>query len=112
MIFAKLGKNSLRAKLSNAEQKALDAEIKRQLAEYDEKNTAEIDAIALYILYSEFGFRKKRLDRYLESFNRAIKELRDRYEMNPEDDVWLCTRKMKELGYDLEKINKKDEGGN
>lgn len=98
----------MRVKLSNAEEKALDAEIKRQLAEYDKKNTAEIDAIALYILYSEFGFRKKRLDRYLKSFNRAIKELRDRYEMNPEDDVWLCTRKMKELGYDLEKINRED----
>lgn len=93
------------AKLTNAEQQALDITIKKQLAEYDRKNCNEIDAIILWILMTEFGFGEKRLRHFHRTFAPAIRDLINRYELEPGDTVWLCTKKLKEKGYDIEKWN-------
>lgn len=91
------------------QKKAMNAEIRRQLAEYNEKNADEIDAMVLWVLYSEFGFREKRLKRFYEIFNRELDALRDRYEMTDEDTVWLCTRKLKDAGIDISKWSIKED---
>jgi len=91
------------------QKKAMNAEIRRQLAEYNEKNADEIDAMVLWVLYSEFGFREKRLKRFYERFNRELDDLRDRYEMTDEDTVWLCTRKLKDAGIDISKWSIKED---
>jgi hypothetical protein len=76
-------------------------EIRRQLAEYDEKNNIEIDAMVLWVLYSEFGWGKKRLKRFWDCFADELKALTDRYVMDNCDTVWLCTRKLKDAGIDI-----------
>lgn len=76
-------------------------EIRRQLAEYDEKNNIEIDAMVLWVLYSEFGWGKKRLKRFWDCFANELKALTDRYVMDNCDTVWLCTRKLKDAGIDI-----------
>ena len=78
-----------RPRLSAGERQAMDMEIKRQCAEYDKRNATEIDAMVLWILHEEFGFGPERLRRY---------------EMN--DEAWLCTRKLKEYGVDVEEWSK------
>lgn len=89
--------------------KALDKEIKKELAEYDRKNMYEVDAMVLWVLYEKFGFSKKKLKLFFDSFNTEIKDLIDRYQLDYEDDAWLCTRKLKDAGIDIEQWEKEAE---
>ncbi len=77
------------AAMTVAEKKAMNLEIQRQLAEY--------------------GFGEKRLRRFYDRFNKAIAELLERYVMEENDKVWLCTYLLKQYGIDLEKW--REEGG-
>lgn len=94
------------AKLTAAEQQAVDMEIKKQLAEYDRKNSDEIDALVLWILRTEFGFGEARLRRFHDVFGPGLDALCERYEMPDCDCVWLCTQKLKDDGIDISKWNK------
>lgn len=86
----------------------MNMEIQRQLAEYDKKNTEEIDAMVLYILHTQFGWGKKRLRRFYDCFADELKALTDRYLMDDTDTVWLCTRKLKDAGIDISEWSKED----
>lgn len=88
--------------LTSNQQKAMVEEIKRQLAEYDRANLLEIDAMVLWVLYSEFGFREQRLRRFFDIFNKELTNLTERYQMTDTDLLWLCTRKLKDIaGIDI-----------
>ena len=112
MWVKKAGGKVYGAVLTNAEKKALDIEIKRQLAEMDKKNMEEVDATVLYVLMTEFGFGKKRLRRFHDTFSKQITDLAHRYQMNSDDDVWLCTEMLKRRGIDINQWNKELESKN
>ena len=99
------------AKLTNAEKAALTIEVRKQLAEDTRKHDAEIDAIVLWFLHTELGLGKKRLRWAHSKLGSKLEELCKRYEMSdPGDDVWLCTRELKEYGVDVEAWNNEKEG--
>ena len=107
MFFKKSGSQVFGVELSKAEKKALDREIRNQLAEYTRKNANEVDAMFLWYLHQEFGFGPERLKRVHHGFMPLIEELCRRYEMNDEgDDIWLCTKLLKDYGIDIEEWNK------
>lgn len=56
MQVKKAGGKVYGAVLTAAEKKAMDLEIQRELAEYDRKHIAEIDATILWVLHEQFGF--------------------------------------------------------
>ena len=56
MQVKKAGGKVYGAILTAAEKKAMDLEIQRELAEYDRKHIAEIDATILWVLHEQFGF--------------------------------------------------------
>lgn len=89
------------AQMSAAEKKAMDKEIRRQLADYDMKNAVEIDAMVLWILHDKFGFGIKRLKRFFDCFSDEMSELAKRYELDESESSWLCTYKLEQLGVDL-----------
>lgn len=91
------------------EKKAMETELKSQLADWDKKHYNELDALVLWVLHSEFGFGEKRLKRFHDTFVKSIGELIKRYEMDDSDDVWLCTYKLKQAGIDISEWNKKGE---
>ena len=97
------------ASMSVAEKKAMNLEIQRQLAEYDQKHLMEIDALILWVLHDKFGFGPKRLKQYYDSFTACTDELMKRYEMDDGDEIWLCTHMLKRIGVDIEAWHK--EGG-
>ncbi len=99
------------AVLTAAEKKAMDLEIQRELAEYDRKHIAEIDATILWVLHEQFGFGAQRLRTYYDAFHDRIKELVSRYEMEAQDDIWLCTQMLKRIGVDVEAWHKESEHG-
>lgn len=109
MYFKKFNGKIFDVDFTAAEQKALDAEVKRQLAEYDRKHAMEIEALNIWIMRELFGFGETRLKKFHDEFYGQMKELIDRYEMDNEDAPWLCTKKLKEKGIDLEKWVKEDD---
>lgn len=102
MQIRKMGKKIFGASLTSAEQKAMNMEIQKQIAEYDRKNIMEIDAMILWCLHVQFGFGPKRLKRFFDNFVPNIDELAKRYEMDDSDKIWLCTQKLKDYGIDVE----------
>ena len=92
-------------RITAADKKIIDIEIKSQLAEYDKKHTQEIEALVLWVLHEQYGFGEKR---FYDSFDDEIAALLKRYEMDENDDVWLCTRKLKDAGIDISKWSKED----
>lgn len=106
MQVKKAGGKVYGAVLTAAEKKAMDLEIQRELAEYDRKHIAEIDATILWVLHEQFGFGAQRLRTYYDAFHDRIKELVSRYEMEDQDDIWLCTQMLKRIGVDVEAWHK------
>lgn len=106
MMVLKSGGRVVGGKLTNAEKKALDIELRKQLAEYTRKYEIEILSLVLRQLRRTFGFGEKRLRRYYDNFDKDIKDMIDRYEMEDCDDAWLCTEELKADGIDIEKWRK------
>lgn len=101
----------LGVEFTKAEQEAINKEIDRQwkdaTIEYDKKHAPEICALVLWVLYEQFGFREKRLKRMYLHFDQYIADMLKRYELDgPNDDIWFCTRQLREAGIDLEEWSK------
>lgn len=94
------------AVLTAAEQKAMRIEIHKALVEYDRRNLLEMDALVLWVLHEHFGFGKKRLKEFYDCFVPEVMGLIKRYELDDTDHIWICTRKLKEYGIDLEEWKK------
>lgn len=109
MIIKKSNGRVYGANLTAAEKKAMDLEIQRQFAEYLSKSENEISAIILWELHEQFRFGLKRLKDFYIHFGKSVKELIARYELENSDDIWLCTRKLKEIGIDLDEWRKHTE---
>ena len=112
MQIKKAGGRVYGATLTDAEKKAINMEIRRQLAEMVKNNMEEVDATVLYVLMTEFGFGKKRLRRFHDTFDEQITALVHRYQMSSDDDVWLCTEMLKRRGIDINQWNKELESKN
>ena len=91
---------------NSKEQKAIDAEILRQCAEFNRKNELEMDSVILWVLHERFGFGEMRLRKFFDSYAVELDALEKRYEMGDEDMAWLCRYKLKEYGIDLAKWSK------
>lgn len=92
---------SYNRELSSVEQKAMEAEIKRQLKEFDRKHTLELDALILWQLHTQLGFGPKRLRRFYDNFSLALDVLGERYDLDDSGKIWKCTEELKEYGIDI-----------
>ena len=102
MFVRKLGKRVIGADLTAAEQRAMDIEIAKRFAEYDRKNTTEIDAIVLYLVATHFETDAAKLKEVYDDFISQMEALADRYELEVEDNPWLCTHLLKGMGVDID----------
>ena len=91
MNIKKSGGKIFGAQLTSAEKKALDMEIKRQIAEYDKKHKLELQALILWELHEQLGFGVKRLKDFYNKFDISIDEMIERYHLEDDDRLWLCT---------------------
>lgn len=90
------------ASFSLNEKKAIEREIQNQLAEYDKNHAKELSAMVLWVLHNEFGFGKTRLKRFYDIYATAVDGLINRYDLDDSDQIWLCTKKLKDAGIDIE----------
>lgn len=102
MHFKKSGKCIFGVELNAAEQKMIDQEIEKRLADYTRRHNIEFAAMVLYILRKEFQFGEARLRRFYERFDPDLEELINHYELDEEDVAWIATRHLKQDGIDVE----------
>lgn len=103
MIVKKVGGVVIGAQLTAAERKAMNIEIQKEIAARTRKSSLEMCALFLWYLHTECGFGASRLKKAFDAFGGSIDRLCERYEMTESgDDVWLCTKKLKEIGADIE----------
>lgn len=102
MYFQKSGRQIFGVKLTAAEQKAVDREIEKQLAEATRKHNLEIVAMTLTTLHEEFGFGEARLKRFFDRYDEVVEGLIQRYLLDSDDAPWIAMHKLKEKGIDVE----------
>lgn len=98
------------AKLTAAEKKALGIEIRKEASEQERKFAMELEAMVIWHIRQKLGWGPKRLREFYDSFNRDVDALLGRYELEDEDDIWLCTQMLKAEGIDIEQWQKENEG--
>ena len=88
--------------MSKKQIKARDEEIDRQIVERDRKFAMENDAMVLWMIHVTHKHGKKRLRRFFDRCFEEHEALREFYQLEPEEMGWLYTRKLKEIGVDIE----------
>lgn len=76
MLVKKAGGKVYGATFTAAEKRAMDMEIKRQLAEYTRKYEADLNATILYVLHEQLGFGEQRLKKFFDRFSVEIRRPR------------------------------------
>lgn len=110
MIIKKYKGKPYGVEYTAAERKAMDIEFRRQSAEYDRKYKEDIDAMVLYVLAEEYGWRRRRLRKFWNAFSKVHKALCEDYLMDdPGDNEWLAHRKLNQIGVDVRQWYKEDE---
>lgn len=106
MIVLKSHGDVFGARFTANEKKALDIEIRKELANFMRQHEFEVDAMILWQLHEQFGFGYDRLFKFYSTFSKNIKSLVEKYEMEESESLWLVTKKLKDYGIDLEKWEK------
>lgn len=92
-------KAHIRTPLTSQQKKVMTAEVNRQCVEFEKAHEAELVCRSLWILHEVFGWGATRLDRFYQAYHKEVAELVKHYELAPEDDCWLCMRKLHDAGY-------------
>lgn len=108
MKVKQMGNKIYGAELTAKERKAMDIEIKKQIAVMEREHATALDALVLYALHKHLGWGKARLRRFYEAFTAEHNKLIEYYEM-PEDNAWLAEAKLKEIGVDVATWNEEQE---
>lgn len=89
---------------TNAERKAMKDEINRQIIQADAQYSRDLIVSVLWALhvYPKTKYAKKRLKDFYMTFDEVHQDMLDYYKMRDEDTAWLCDRKLKEIGVDID----------
>ena len=90
--------------LTEPQYEAMIKEIDRQLLIFAKKYYNDMDAITLLALHVTQGYGPKKLKEIYRAMHIWHNRLITHYEMDPEtgDDAFYCTRRLKEIGIDIE----------
>ena len=102
MVIKKSGKTIFGAQFNAAEQKAIDMELNRQMAEHLRKTNVELESIVVKRLRDYVGFDEKQLREFFDMCDDDINRMIQYYELDDHDMAWLCTRQLKAEGIDVE----------
>ena len=66
-----------------------------------------VKQVGKIILGADLNEKEKNLKKFHAAFRPSLDGLCERYEMtNKDDELWLCTRKLLDIGVDIEEWNK------
>lgn len=102
MMVLKSGGKVIGGKLTNAEKRAMEIEIAKETAEWNDANLLELDAIVLWWVRRRLGFGEKRLKEFYQDFNQDVAELGSRYLLHDgEGSPFVMTQLLKDEGFDI-----------
>lgn len=104
MKFHKCNGQIYKVELTPKEQKAMDAEINRQLLEKHSRFVDDVDYMVMRILHNEFGFGPTRLKQFYEAFIADNDALVKHYEMADMGE-YIARKEMNAIGVNIEKWN-------
>lgn len=107
MIVKKHKGKPFGAVLTVQERMAMKLEINRQIAEQNEKNKENIDAMILYVLMAHYGWKKQRLHKFWKAFITEFETLQEHYQNTQPE--YLAHEKLKEIGVDIHEWYKECE---
>jgi hypothetical protein len=105
MIFHKCHGQIYKVELTPKEQKAVDAEINRQLIEKHSEFVDDVDYMIMRILHDHFGFGLTRLRRFYEAFSADNDALVKHYEM-ADAGTYIARKEMNDIGCNIEEWNR------
>lgn len=105
MNFHKCNGQIFKVELTPKEQKAMDAEINRQLIEKHSEFVDDVDYMIMRILHDHFGFGLTRLKRFYEAFSADNNALVKHYEM-ADAGAYIARKEMNAIGCNIEEWNK------
>ena len=108
MNFHKCNGQIYKVELTPKEQKAMNAEINRQLLTKHSEFVDDVDYMVMRILHREFGFGRTRLKRFYKEFCIDNDALVKHYEI-PDAGVYIARREMNAIGCNIEEWNKGSE---
>lgn len=98
-------KSIIPRKMTNAEMKAMEGEIRKQIAASVGNLQKHIEAIVLWQAHVHFDLDVEELEAFLETFQPALQELKTFYEVETEADTELaCVYNLKAIGFDTSKL--------
>ena len=105
MKFHKCNGQIFKVELTPKEQKAMDAEINRQLIDKHSEFVDDVDYMIMRILHNHFGFGPTRLRRFHEAFIADNNALVKHYEM-ADAGAYIARKEMDEIGCNIEEWNR------
>lgn len=81
-------------------------EIKRQCVELNQEFIDNLEYAVAWVLHKHRGYGIKRLLDFREEFRAEIKRMTEFYES---DDIYPAKIALRDMGYDIESLNSKDE---
>jgi hypothetical protein len=104
MNFKKFNGQIYKVEFTPKEQRAMDAEINRQLIEKHRMFTDDFDYMILRVLHNHFGFGPKRLRKAYDLFREDNEALVKHYDM-PDAGVYIARKEMNAIGCNVEQWN-------
>lgn len=103
-------KAKLPFRLSAAEKKALDEEIRKQCVDVTGQYELDLDTVAIYILHTVFGFGEKRLTRFYSAMFAKRKEIQAYYQGERHDNTAevAMRHRLQQDGIDVKKMYERE----
>lgn len=105
MTFKKFRGQIFGVELTAKEQKAVDAEIKRQVIEDHQRFMNDFDYMILWVLYNRFDFDLQQLRMAYDLFRADNDALIKHYEMD-DAGIYIARKEMNAIGCNVEQWNK------
>ena len=112
MQVKKAGGKVYGAILTAAEKKAMDLEIQRNWPSTTENILRKSTPPFCGCCMNNSGLGLSGSGPIMMPSTTVSKELVSRYEMEDQDDIWLCTQMLKRIGVDIEAWHKESEANN
>ena len=101
---ANIGPNMLSSAYKKQIKDSISAQVRDSMVNISDRMFLDELATVLFVLNNDFGFGQKRLEKFIVRYSDLHEELRQRYELDPTYDGWICTKKIKEAGIDLDEL--------
>lgn len=98
-------------KLTARQVKSIEGEIRKQCVQKTAQYEFLLDCVAIYVLHTEFGFGKERLERFYDLLFDLRQEMQERYEGTDADDIaeYAMFSRLKDDGINMAEMFNKHE---